>query len=166
MIMMNRWNVRILQTQMLLMYPLFISSYPPQEVGATGRTFLVATILLVGFLCNKIFIQDTIKIFTCSLGNKDLFLEYVWIFIVGCTNIYLFSCLYHLFGVRSGEQIIQRDWATSIYFSIVTWTTLGYGDFSPVESLRLVAATEAMMGYIYMAVLVGILLNLSGNVRK
>ena len=55
---------------------------------------------------------------------------------------------------------------TSIYFSIVTWTTLGYGDFRPVESMRIVAACEAILGYVYMGVMVGVVINLLAEKRK
>ncbi len=38
------------------------------------------------------------------------------------------------------------DLKTSFYFSIVTFTTLGYGDARPVGGTRLIAATEALLG--------------------
>jgi len=38
--------------------------------------------------------------------------------------------------------------------------------FSPVESLRFLAAFEALMGYLYMAILVGLLLNITQHVKK
>lgn len=46
----------------------------------------------------------------------------------------------------------------AIYFSIVTWITLGYGDFRPTESARMIAASEAFVGYVTMALFVGSLL--------
>lgn len=73
-----------------------------------------------------------------------------------------------LFMIGGGilEQILLHDWYNSFYFSIVTWTTLGYGDFSPVENLRLVTAAEAFIGYIYMAILIGLLLNTSQKLNN
>ena len=47
------------------------------------------------------------------------------------------------------------DARTCFYFSLVTWTTLGYGDFRPTSALRLVAASEAILGYFSMALFVG-----------
>lgn len=44
--------------------------------------------------------------------------------------------------------------STAIYFSTVTWTTLGYGDLKPIESLQLLAAGEALLGYLYLGLLV------------
>ena len=37
------------------------------------------------------------------------------------------------------------------YFSIVTFTTLGYGDLSPNGGMRIVAASEALIGAIMIA---------------
>jgi hypothetical protein len=66
-----------------------------------------------------------------------------------------------MYGITYDDELVIGDWYNSIYFSIVTWTTLGYGDFSPPEGLRLVAAFEAIVGYLYMAILVGLLFNIS-----
>jgi hypothetical protein len=43
-----------------------------------------------------------------------------------------------------------------LYFSIVTWTTLGYGDFTPPAAIRMIAAIQAMLGYIFLGILVGL----------
>lgn len=68
--------------------------------------------------------------------------------------IYTFAAIYLEFGVldTDGNRIHAR--ADALYFSIVTWTTLGYGDLRPVEGLRLVAATEALLGYLHMGLLI------------
>ncbi len=42
----------------------------------------------------------------------------------------------------------------SIYFSVVTFTTLGYGDISPHGFARFIAAFEAFMGSFTMALFV------------
>ena len=58
----------------------------------------------------------------------------------------------------------QLDLQTSIYFSFVTLATLGYGDISPVKpTARGLAVSEAMMGQLYLAVLVARLVGLSGT---
>jgi len=40
------------------------------------------------------------------------------------------------------------DFADCIYFSSVTYTTLGYGDLSPEGPLRLLASSEALTGFV------------------
>lgn len=51
----------------------------------------------------------------------------------------------------SGDPIMASDY---LYFSVITWTTVGYGDFIPKPSARMIAASEALVGYISMAVLI------------
>jgi hypothetical protein len=40
------------------------------------------------------------------------------------------------------------DWLDYIYFSFVTYTTVGYGDLVPVGPIRFIAATEALNGWV------------------
>lgn len=48
------------------------------------------------------------------------------------------------------------DWASFLYFSLVTITTLGYGEISPLHPFaRILAALEAVIGVMYVAVLIG-----------
>jgi len=67
--------------------------------------------------------------------------------------IYAFAKLYEKYGLIHNNEIIH-SFSVSLYFSIVTWTTLGYGDYQPIENLHLWAASEALFGYIFMALLI------------
>ena len=74
--------------------------------------------------------------------------------------IHSFSKIYQKTGIivnsnSSTQQITTRKKDT-LYFSVVTWTTLGFGDFVPTKEARKYAAIEALLGYIYMGLLVGI----------
>jgi Ion channel len=46
---------------------------------------------------------------------------------------------------------------TCLYFSMVTWTTLGYGDVRPSDNARMLAASEAVLGYMFLGLWVWIL---------
>lgn len=49
----------------------------------------------------------------------------------------------------------------AFYFSTVTFTTLGYGDITPVDqSVRFLAAEEAIIGVIFIGVIVAVAINL------
>jgi hypothetical protein len=48
----------------------------------------------------------------------------------------------------------EPDFGECLYCSIVTFTTLGYGDYQPKEPYRLLAASEALLGAALMAVFV------------
>lgn len=54
---------------------------------------------------------------------------------------------------------VDSTWATALYFSIVTFTTLGYGDFQPQPQMRLIAAAQAIYGYLYLGLVVGLLID-------
>lgn len=62
--------------------------------------------------------------------------------------------LHDLYGYEVGTASHFSD---SLYFSIVTWTTLGYGDYQPHVALRLLAAFQAVLGYLYLGVSVGLI---------
>jgi hypothetical protein len=50
----------------------------------------------------------------------------------------------------------SSDWINPFYFSVATWTTLGDGDFTPSHELRLLASIEALAGYVFFGMVVGI----------
>ena len=77
------------------------------------------------------------------------------LFMLAALNFITFSFPYYVFGIVAENAIIKGDWLASLYFSIVTFTTLGYGDFQPIPQLRLVASIEALLGYIYLATAIG-----------
>jgi ion channel len=52
-----------------------------------------------------------------------------------------------LSGSETGEFI------EPLYFSYLTWTSLGYGDLYPIGFCRGVAVLECLIGYLFMAVL-------------
>lgn len=54
---------------------------------------------------------------------------------------------------RASPPRVNDVW-TALYFSIVTFTTLGYGDFQPGAKLRLLAAFQALYGYGYLGLIV------------
>ena len=79
----------------------------------------------------------------------------MWVLRAGCVVWLLFALLYWQFG---GIQCVRgRSLATlgnSLYFSAVTFSTLGYGDFKPEPAFRWMAGLEAVIGAALMALLV------------
>jgi hypothetical protein len=75
-------------------------------------------------------------------------------------QVFSFSDLCVVHGIVGPDgPPIDHDPNDCLYFSVVTWTTLGYGDFRPTPNLRYYAALESIYGYLYMAVLVATLLS-------
>ncbi len=58
----------------------------------------------------------------------------------------------------SGNQVNQNFWHC-LYFSVVTFTTLGYGDFRPLGKFRYLAMTEGILGWLTMALFLVTLAN-------
>lgn len=61
---------------------------------------------------------------------------------------------------------IYTDLLTALYFSTVTFTTLGYGDLQPVPHMRVLAGFEAVVGYIFLGFLVGTAFHWGTNARS
>ena len=76
--------------------------------------------------------------------------------------IILFAGIYGAYGLATYPS---PDTQTTIYFSTVTWTTLGYGDFSAIGELRLLAAGQAVIGYIFLGLIVGLLIEVANDTR-
>jgi hypothetical protein len=107
-------------------------------------------------LVNISFIASLLSFISRSaLSNRNIFKELIELMCASLSNIFIFASIYSYFGISNGEIIIQNI-PDCLYFSIVTWTTLGYGDFSPSEGARFFAAGEAMIGYVYMAIIISI----------
>lgn len=74
------------------------------------------------------------------------------------TNIVAFAEAYRFLGIVDGTQaaaarIAQDDGLSALYFSMVTFSTLGYGDFRPDEATRLLAALQAILGNLHLGFL-------------
>ena len=72
-----------------------------------------------------------------------------------------YSSAYAIAGhAQDGQLFVQQDAFTSadtIYFSLVTLTTVGYGDLTMRTDLtRIMAAMEALLGQIYLITAVGL----------
>jgi len=125
----------------------------------SATTSITIVIVLLFLIVNFVFFKQISKFLNSEHAKGDNFKELVLAFTFGISNIFIFASLYYIYGIQFDDGLIVESFSDSIYFSIVTWTTLGYGDFKPIGELRLIASLEALMGYIYMAILVGLFLN-------
>jgi len=71
--------------------------------------------------------------------------------------IAIFAYEYIIYGVEDANGKIYHDIKTAVYFSTITFTTLGYGDLRPTEAARGLAALEAILGYLTFGVIIGVL---------
>jgi tetratricopeptide (TPR) repeat protein len=69
----------------------------------------------------------------------------------GIAIILISAALYSIFGgIIEGSMVSTTSLVEALYFSVVTFTTLGYGDITPVGLSRLVAMIEAFSGMFFM----------------
>ena len=96
----------------------------------------------------------------CGYGEKP-------IRVIGFSMILilLFATLYFVVGLSASGELIRfnpqwgfidnlHSYFSSLYFSVVTFTTLGYGDLVPVGFARTLAALEAFLGSFTLALFV------------
>jgi hypothetical protein len=124
--------------------------------SSTLINLLLTVIFLLGINI-LFFISLWSFIYKSALKAADCWKSMLELILVAFSNIFLFTDIYRYFGIANSEGISQNLF-DCLYFSIVTWTTLGYGDFSPTKGARFFAASEALLGYVYMAILIAILL--------
>lgn len=73
---------------------------------------------------------------------------------LACAGVVIIVCAV-LFRLSCGLQDEPNcGFGNALYFSIVTFTTLGYGDFKPIASMRWLSATEAILGATLMALFI------------
>ena len=74
-------------------------------------------------------------------------------------TIATFTAIYEMEGIVCSGDVVKNVY-DSAYFSIVTWTTLGYGDCLPTENIRHLAAMQALVGYFMMAIFMALLFSI------
>ncbi|WP_100752828.1 ion channel [Vibrio salilacus] len=106
---------------------------------------------------NKRIISKLVDLF-CGYGEDPLRVVGFSIFlIVVCALAYFFldtTGAHPIYEGVTGWQFYLLEFLNSLYFSVVTFTTLGYGDISPVGVARFIAACEAFLGSFTMALFV------------
>jgi Ion channel len=102
-----------------------------------------------GILCLTTFIEGKVGINWTLLG---LAVETAFL-------ITMYAVFYDDIGLHMADPKEVTSVSDAAYFSVITWTTVGYGDLTPTPDLRLIAATEALLGYVFSGALVGLLVN-------
>jgi len=96
----------------------------------------------------------------CGYGEKPMNVIFFSLFVIFSSAI-----LFFFVGIQNGGEFAafstdnpasnnMMHFFNAMYFSVVTFTTLGYGDISPVGFSRLIAATEAFIGSFTLALFV------------
>jgi Ion channel len=99
------------------------------------------------------------------IGSGATSNTWLWVAVTSlCAAIIVVSnaAMFRLFGLKNASGANVTDGLDCLYFSVVTITTVGYGDLVPAPGpARFFAACEALTGYFVLALLVNLLMNVS-----
>ena len=97
-----------------------------------------------------------LKIRYYSILAWGLFTDFMKVLLVSGIVIFIFSLLYWSFDSITSSTSTSITFKEALYFSIVTFTTLGYGDYYPKHhaAFQYLAASEAVLGMILMSLFV------------
>ena len=131
------------------------SAFLDDSTDPTG-VFFVLNVLLVG-ACPVVIARALVKRRIIDIHT-----------VLGAICIYvligmIFAFLYASIGLIEGSFFVQTTHATLpnfLYFSYVTETTVGYGDFTAAGSLgQTIAAFEALVGQLYLVTVVAVVVS-------
>ncbi len=177
-------------SQLLNVFLIIVLVFSVIIVSDTKTSFFIAILLGAPMLVSNatafLYTKEEFSILVAS--SSALFFTYVIvmllrkIFTVGVIDINIILgavCVYFLIGVVwallyslvdasvpgsysvPDKQTFSLEMNDFVYFSMVTLTTLGYGDITPVSaSARSLAAMEALVGQIYLTVIIARLVGL------
>lgn len=129
------------------------------QVSITIWICLLTTIFVL-FL----FFQMTATELETELGSLLGSALFIPLFIISFAYRYYMGDV--CFSATETDAICQLSNASeSVYFSVVTFTTLGYGDALPYADARIFAALEAIIGFIFIPVLISQFINLARDYK-
>ena len=81
--------------------------------------------------------------------------EWPWLILAWCVvTIFIFSVLYYFIGDIAMNADIIKSYGTKLYFSGITFTTLGFGGYSPMGWAKVLAFIESFLGIFSIALFV------------
>lgn len=119
---------------------------------AWAIVYFIFVILVIPFLSNTKFHVDAGRLFLDGLVST-------------LTTIACFGFFYSVWGLRPppGEATSLAD---CFYFSTVTFSTLGFGDFAPSPAARPMAALQAVIGNLHLGFIAGSAFFAASNAAK
>lgn len=113
----------------------------PIVLMAWATYFFGFIVIAIPFLTSKTFYPNPIRLSLDAIISISL-------------SVLSFAYMYNTFGINPPKgQVGYSQW-DAVYFSAVTFSTLGFGDFSPAPKIRLVAAFQAIIGNLHLGVIV------------
>ncbi len=97
---------------------------------------------------------------TKFLSQISIFSYLLFVLTMYLLSILLCALMYCQGGYLhySADSTVVANFFDCLYFSVITQTTIGYGDILPISYGRVIASFQALYGTIYLAIFVGLYL--------
>ena len=168
----------------ILIFSIFLHQHDSKLFKVTVASLIIILINILFFDNNQSVSQYFLKILIVSITIVELFREIFKTKIIDSHIISSAISIYVLVGIfwyllfmfllmidpdsfdirNFNPEMVSID---MIYFSFTTLTTLGYGDITPVSyTAKMWSITEAMIGVMFLAVMIGRVVSLFGSKKK
>ncbi|MDA9226814.1 ion channel [Methylophilaceae bacterium] len=168
----------------ILIFSIFLHQHDSKLFKVTVASLIIILINILFFDNNQSVSQYFLKILIVSITIVELFREIFKTKIIDSHIISSAISIYVLVGIfwyllfmfllmidpdsfdirNFNPEMVSID---MIYFSFTTLTTLGYGDITPVSyTAKMWSITEAMMGVMFLAVMISRVVSLFGSKKK
>ena len=169
---------------LILIFSIFLHQHDSKLFKVTVASLIIILINILFFDNNQSVSQYFLKILIVSITIVELFKEIFKTKIIDSHIISSAISIYVLVGIfwyllfmfllmidpdsfdirNFNPEMVSID---MIYFSFTTLTTLGYGDITPVSyTAKMWSITEAMMGVMFLAVMISRVVSLFGSKKK
>ena len=128
--------------------------FEPEGVGVLSILYLFFCVVLLSVCAFNILALVCVYFSSAERGIRVL-----PVFLYCAMMIVLFGCAYGVTGIVDSNSNFCFKFLNCLYFSVVCWTTLGFGDFVPAPYSRGFAAVEALFGYMSVGIVVAITLD-------
>jgi hypothetical protein len=155
------FNLSIACVPLIVIVAVFVSREDSQLAReAIAVITFVLLMAVLGAIVGRMTVHLTISIATVLAGLCIYLL-------LGLVFSTVFSFLDAADATPFFAQVETASASDLLYFSFITMTTVGYGDLTPVGNLpRMLAATEALTGQIYLVTAVALLVGNLGRERR
>ena len=168
----------------ILIFSIFLHQHDSKLFKVTVASLIIILINILFFDNNQSVSQYFLKILIVSITIVELFREIFKTKIIDSHIISSAISIYVLVGIfwyllfmfllmidpdsfdirNFNPEMVTID---MIYFSFTTLTTLGYGDITPLSyTAKMWSITEAMMGVMFLAVMISRVVSLFGSKKK
>ncbi|MEU6232523.1 potassium channel family protein [Kitasatospora sp. NPDC047058] len=151
----NRTDVRA-WCLLLCAFGLMMAGYFTLPLRYLGeRRPLVSWLVFVAALVvlSSLLVARVIDILRGTGRNPGL-----WLVFLICLALTVFAATYYVLGAQPDEFVGLQTRLDAIYFTIVTMSTVGYGDITPAgQAPRLVVTLQITYNFVFLAAAAGVL---------